>query len=492
MMSRTAIHPLKIVAALAAFVAAMAVVLTYTASPARAAGDCSTTAGITTCTFSPTGAEDTFLVPDEVSSVHIVATGAPGAAGYFGGSGGRGAKVESGDLTVTAGDTLYVNVGGAPTSGGCELGVSCNGGFNGGGAGHFGGGGGGASDVRTVSRVEAGSLSSRLIVAGGGGGGSIGTSCGLNNLPGSAGGDAGSDGSDGIGCDSTPGGGGGKAGSQSAGGLGGSPGGQNGSLGLGGDGGRRADLPNFGSFGGGGGGGLYGGGGGGGPVWAGGSSYGAAGGGGGGSNLVPAGGSATIASDSPSVTISYATPHTVVVDRTDDPDLSTTPSAGACTVAADNDCSLRGAIEAANAKAGDDTIDLLGVSGTVNLTGALPDLSGNLEIEGPGADQLTVRRNTGGNYRIFSVGRDRVVSISGINIANGNVPGSIGGGIFNGGGTLTITNSTISGNSTSSSGGGVFNNDGATVIEHSTITKNTAPSGGGSGVASFGDDLTRT
>lgn len=41
-------------------------------------------------------------------------------------------------------------------------------------------------------------------------------------------------------------------------------------------------------------------------------------------------------------------------------------------------------------------------------------------------------------------------------------------------------------------GGGVFNNIGPTVIEHSTITKNTAPGGRGSGVASFGDEFTRT
>src|ERR687890_176533 len=63
------------------------------ASPAHAAGSCSTTAGTTTCTFGPTGAEDTFVVPAEVSSVHVVATGEPGAVGLNGGSAGRGAQV---------------------------------------------------------------------------------------------------------------------------------------------------------------------------------------------------------------------------------------------------------------------------------------------------------------------------------------------------------------------------------------------------------------
>jgi len=62
---------------------------------------------------------------------------------------------------------------------------------------------------------------------------------------------------------------------------------------------------------------------------------------------------------------------------------------------------------------------LLGVSGTVNLTGALPDLSTNIKIEGPGADKLTVRRDSGGDYRIFHTTSGSVVSISGITMSNG-------------------------------------------------------------------------
>jgi CSLREA domain-containing protein len=231
------------------------------------------------------------------------------------------------------------------------------------------------------------------------------------------------------------------------------------------------------------------------------------------------------------------------------------------TPANDGQCTLREAILNANANdqsgstdcatgSGSDAIRV-GVTGTVQLSGALPNLSSNLQIEGPGADQFTVRRDTGGDYRIFTVGSGSVVSISGITISGGNVPGSSsssnGGGILNNVGTLTITSSAISGNSTGSNGGGIFNSrgnltvtgstisgnsagqsgggvysntsltdpkvtitnstisgnsatsrggvfngDGLTVIEHSTITKNTAPSGGGSGVASFGDERNRT
>ena len=73
-------HLVRPLVALVALVAAMAVLLlAYSgASPVHAAPSCSTTSGTTTCTFAPTGAEDTFVVPAGVSSVHVVATGAHG------------------------------------------------------------------------------------------------------------------------------------------------------------------------------------------------------------------------------------------------------------------------------------------------------------------------------------------------------------------------------------------------------------------------------
>ena len=269
---------------------------------------CWTSAGAgTKCRFLSTGSQDTFVVPAGVSSLHVVATGAPGGVGSYGGSAGRGAQV-SGDVTVTRGQTLYVNVGGPGGFGA--------GGFNGGGNSYdnviSGGGGGGATDLRTVSSTQDSSLASRLIVAAGGGGSGVGDPdvCDDNAITttGGNGGDAGSDGGQGgpggpinnHECDLQDGGGG--AGTQTAGGHGGYTwggwpmvDGNGGSLGQGGDGGSGA-------IGGGGGGGLYGGGGG---SSGNGISNGTAGGGGGGSNLVPAGGSAVISSSPPSVLITY-------------------------------------------------------------------------------------------------------------------------------------------------------------------------------------------
>jgi hypothetical protein len=89
---------------------------------------------------------------------------------------------------------------------------------------------------------------------------------------------------------------------------------------------------------------------------------------------------------------------------------------------------------------------------TINLTQVLPDLSEGVSISGPGASALVVRRGAGGEFRIFNVG---IVSLRDSTVSR-NIAGS-GGGIFNSGGTVNVTNSTISGNTaaqTGSVGGG--------------------------------------
>ena len=261
--------------------------------------------------FGYTGAEQEFTVPAGVTSVHVVAIGGAGGAAFrFSSSleralGGRGAVV-SGDLSVTPGP-LYVEVGGSAAGREpCEE-EPCAGEFNGGGESQFGGLGGGASDVRTTSRSQPGTLESRLLVAAGGGGGGLGCETGVG-LPGGAGGDAEKPGGEGSNCGEETGKGGG-AGKETEGGVGGSPAGEPGSLGTGGKGGSGSHIAGI--TGGGGGGGLYGGGGGGAASLI--STFaGGAGGGGGGSNLV-AGGKAALDKNeaAPSVTITY----TVVVPK---------------------------------------------------------------------------------------------------------------------------------------------------------------------------------
>jgi hypothetical protein len=271
------------------------------------------TAAPTTVAFGDTGAEQMFTVPSGVTSLHVVAVGARGGMGSadglvnVGGTGGFGARLD-GDLAVTPGEVLFVEVGGMGAAGGGAAGGG-GGGFNGGGSsddGVFhtpGGGGGGATDIRTCSRlapscaVASDTLSSRILVAAGGGGG--GTDGQEQSGTGGGGGAAGAPGQDGqsLNCStgSTPGNGGPPAGNAGVLGQGGAAG----------SGGSNSEP------GGGGGGGRYGGG-------AGGSGNGcSAAGGGGGSNLVPP--STSIGTDTagtPSVTLSYTPPSTTTTTTT--------------------------------------------------------------------------------------------------------------------------------------------------------------------------------
>ena len=164
---------------------------------------------------------------------------------------------------------------------------------------------------------------------------------------------------------------------------------------------------------------------------------------------------------------------------------------GSCSV---GDCTLREAIVAANAQSDDNTITFgSGVTGIIQLTGALPTLTGNVTLKGPGANLLTVRRNTGGGYRIFTTGNGTadgpIVDISGLTITNGQAPAGFmhpfesGGGILNDRGTLFVRECAVIGNSTVPSefdaGGGIYSHEGSVTIEASTIAGNMSKNGGG-------------
>lgn len=145
--------------------------------------------------------------------------------------------------------------------------------------------------------------------------------------------------------------------------------------------------------------------------------------------------------------------------------------AATLTVANTNDSglgSLRQAI--ADATPGD-TINF-SVTGTITLTSGELFISKNLTISGPGASSLAISGNN--SSRVFNIGSG-TVAISGLTIQNGNASlGGAGGGIDNGG-TLTVTNSTLSGNS-ASAGGGIVN-FGALTLANSTLSGNSGGSG---------------
>jgi hypothetical protein len=133
---------------------------------------------------------------------------------------------------------------------------------------------------------------------------------------------------------------------------------------------------------------------------------------------------------------------------------------------------LRFCVNRVNTLPGADTIQFA-VTGTINLTHALPDLASDMDIQGPGEEVLTVRRNTGGNYRILTVAGG-TAHVSGLTIANGQA--DVGGGISNQA-TLMLDHVSVVANAAAAGGG--ISNGGDLTISHSAVSRNQALTGGG-------------
>jgi CSLREA domain-containing protein len=153
---------------------------------------------------------------------------------------------------------------------------------------------------------------------------------------------------------------------------------------------------------------------------------------------------------------------------------------GICNAA---DCTLREAIAGANTRFGLDTIAFApGVTGTIELASVLPELS-SMTLQGPGADLLTVRRNSGANYRIFSVGVGASVTLTGLTIADGRAsgafPANCGGGIYADHSTLNLVNVALTGNTATLHGGAIFNAQSVIALSNCTLDGNSAAASGG-------------
>ena len=124
---------------------------------------------------------------------------------------------------------------------------------------------------------------------------------------------------------------------------------------------------------------------------------------------------------------------------------------------------------------------------TITLSNTLT-INTNLTIDAsalPGGLQI----NGNGSVQIFNVASNTIVFLNSLTITNGYSTNT-GGGIYNGG-TLTLTNCTLSGNSAydiyapGSSGGGIAN-DGTLTLNQCTLSGNSATGGGGGGIANGG------
>jgi predicted outer membrane repeat protein len=171
-----------------------------------------------------------------------------------------------------------------------------------------------------------------------------------------------------------------------------------------------------------------------------------------------------------------------------------TAQAATFTVTNTNDSgagSLRQATLDANAAAGADTIDFA-VTGTITLTGGQLTVTDDLTINGPGAANLTISGNHAS--RVLEVGVGITLNVDDVTVADGNqnsASGYEGGGILNGG-TLSLTNATLSGNFAANTGGGIANSGGTATITNSIFSGNSVYDGGGAIENSGGGSLTVT
>ena len=160
------------------------------------------------------------------------------------------------------------------------------------------------------------------------------------------------------------------------------------------------------------------------------------------------------------------------------------PGDGTCATAAGT-CTLRAAIQEANANAGLDTIMVPG--GTYLLTiagqgedGAATgdlDIKDDLTITGAGADSTILDGN--GIDRIFDIFNSASrVAISSLTIRNGNPgSGSYGGGLYNSS-TLTLNRVIVTGNTAAVNGGGIENDNDITLTD-CVVSGNSAVTFGG-------------
>lgn len=160
-----------------------------------------------------------------------------------------------------------------------------------------------------------------------------------------------------------------------------------------------------------------------------------------------------------------------------------------CVTAGNSGCTLRAAIQQADADApnGPDQI-LFTLPGTVHLRSALPDLTNSVDIVGLDSRNTVIRDDGTGSYRILTVAGAVRVNLTNLILSNGLPPvqadgcadvfasNSCGGAIYVAAGSrLNLDASSLTGN-TADEAGGLFNG-GTTSITGSTVGVNVAPGG---------------
>ena len=152
---------------------------------------------------------------------------------------------------------------------------------------------------------------------------------------------------------------------------------------------------------------------------------------------------------------------------------------------------VRQAIADANANPDADTITFAsGLTGTINLTSTtvnpnvVLEIKSPIDLQGPGASQITVRRPAGKQLFYVHPGNGQQATISGLTLTGVNSPFN-GGAVYAGGpdstrSRVTVANSVITGNTVtgSAAGGGIGVASGALDVTGTTFSNNSARYGG--------------
>ena len=157
-----------------------------------------------------------------------------------------------------------------------------------------------------------------------------------------------------------------------------------------------------------------------------------------------------------------------VVDTTAD-GADALPGDGVCE-AVGGGCSLRAAIEEANALAGADAVIV--PAGTYSVSPL--QVSDSLVLGGAGAESTVVA----GSLGTVITANDADLALLDLTVAGGH-GNNVGGGVSNNGGHLAIINSVVRDNFAMNTGGGVYNNSGTLTVIGSTVSNNFAFNVGG-------------
>jgi len=152
----------------------------------------------------------------------------------------------------------------------------------------------------------------------------------------------------------------------------------------------------------------------------------------------------------------------------------------------DSDCTLREAIAAAAAAAGNDDLirfsSLFDTPQTIRLGGSALVISESMTIQGPGADLLTISGN--GASSVFSA-LDGSITLSGLTVRDGYTAGD-GGGIYSQTAQLNLRNVAVVGNRAGGDAAGVFMFTGRNQFTGCTFSDNES-AGKGSAIMQYTD-----